>query len=158
MLERTVLKCIAIDDEPFAIKLIADDIQKVPFLHLVKTFSSPLDALDYLKQNVVDLLFLDIQMPVVKGTEFLRVLENPPLVIITTAYEQYALEGYELNALDYLLKPIPFDRFLKAVNKAYDQHILLKGKPDKQGDTFFFVHSEYKEMKIFHHQVKYIEG
>jgi DNA-binding LytR/AlgR family response regulator len=159
MVERTSsLKCIAVDDEPFALKLIADDIQKIPFLQLVKTFSSPLEALDYLKKNPVDLLFLDIQMPVVKGTELLRVLENPPLVIITTAYEQYALEGFELNALDYLMKPIPFERFLKAVNKAYDLHKLLRRNTEKSNDSFFFVHSEYKEVKLFHNQIKYIEG
>jgi DNA-binding LytR/AlgR family response regulator len=149
------LKCIAVDDEPFALKLIADDIEKIPFLQLIKTFYSSIHAMEYLNKNSVDLLFLDIQMPVVTGTEFLRAIENPPLVIITTAYERYALEGYELNALDYLVKPIPFDRFLKAVNKAYDQHQLMLGK---KNDSFFFVHSEYKEIKIFHDQVKYVEG
>jgi DNA-binding LytR/AlgR family response regulator len=152
------LKCIAVDDEPFALKLIADDIEKIPFLQLLKTFSSPIGALEFLKVNRVDLLFLDIQMPVVKGTEFLRVLENPPLVIITTAYDQYALEGFELNVLDYLVKPIPFERFLKAVNKAHGQHQLLTAKASMAKQTFFFVHSEYKEVKIYHDQIKYIEG
>jgi DNA-binding LytR/AlgR family response regulator len=153
------MRCIAVDDEPFALRLIADDIRKVPFLELVKTFSSSLEALDFIKKESIDLLFLDIQMPVLKGTEFLRSLEKPPLVIITTAYEQYALEGFELNAVDYLVKPIPFERFLKAVNRAHDQFLLRNGKQEtKSSESFFFVHSEYKEIKIFTHQIRYIEG
>jgi DNA-binding LytR/AlgR family response regulator len=152
------MRCIAVDDEPFALRLIADDIGKIPFLELVKTCTSPLEALDYLQRNTVDLLFLDIQMPVLKGTEFLRTLKNPPLVIITTAFEQYALEGFELNVIDYVVKPIPFERFLKAVNKAHDQYLLRNRKPEDKEKTFFFVHSEYKELKIFHHQILYVEG
>lgn len=152
------MRCIAVDDEPFALRLIADDIGKIPFLELVKTCTSPLEALHYLQRNTVDLLFLDIQMPVLKGTEFLRTLKNPPLVIITTAFEQYALEGFELNVIDYVVKPIPFERFLKAVNKAHDQYLLRNRKPEDKEKTFFFVHSEYKELKIFHHQILYVEG
>jgi DNA-binding LytR/AlgR family response regulator len=94
---------------------------------------------------------------VLKGTEFLRILENPPLVIITTAFEQYALEGFELNVIDYLVKPVSFERFLKAVNRAHDQYI-LRGKQSAKEESFFFVHSEYKELKLFHHQIVYIEG
>jgi DNA-binding LytR/AlgR family response regulator len=158
----TKLRCLAIDDEPFALKLIADDIGKVPFLALTGTYNAPLDGLEFLRKNLVDLLFLDIQMPVLKGTEFLRSLQQPPLVIITTAYEKYALEGYELNVVDYLLKPIPFDRFLKAANRAYDQFMLRNGVaqlPSKSiSDSFFFVHSEYKEIKIFHDDILYVEG
>ena len=153
------MRCLAVDDEPFALRLIADDIRKVPFLELVNSCSSPLEALDFLKKNQVDLLFLDIQMPVLKGTEFLRILENPPLVIVVTAFEQYALEGFDLNVIDYLVKPIPFERFLKAVNRAHDQYLLLNVKTkEKKDESFFFVHSEYKEIKVFHHQVLYIEG
>jgi DNA-binding LytR/AlgR family response regulator len=152
------MRCLAVDDEPFALKLIADDIRKVPFLDLVKTYSSPMEALDHLKKDPVDLLFLDIQMPVLKGTEFIRSLEKPPLVIITTAFEQYALEGFELNVIDYLVKPIPFERFLKAVNRAHDHHNLLQKPEAKKEPSFFFVHAEYKEVKIFHDQVLYIEG
>jgi DNA-binding LytR/AlgR family response regulator len=153
------MRCIAVDDEPFALRLIADDIRKVPFLELIKTFSSSLEALEFIKKESVDLLFLDIQMPVLKGTAFLRSLEKSPLVIITTAYEQYALEGFELNAVDYLVKPIPFERFLKAVNRAHDQFILINGKQEtKTSDPFFFVHAEYKEIKIFTNQIRYIEG
>src|SRR4051812_4673066 len=94
--ENSRLKCVAVDDEPFARSLIADDISKIPSLQLVATCSSPFEALEFLTTNSIDLLFLDIQMPVLTGTEFLRSLNNPPLVIITTAYEQYAVEGFEL--------------------------------------------------------------
>jgi DNA-binding LytR/AlgR family response regulator len=152
------LRCIAVDDEPFARQLIADDISKVPFLDLVTTCASPFEALEHIKKNNVDLLFLDIQMPVITGTEFLRTLENPPLVIITTAYEKYALEGFELNVIDYLLKPIPFERFLKAANRAYDQYLLENGLHTREENGFFFVHAEYKEIKIFFDDILYIEG
>jgi DNA-binding LytR/AlgR family response regulator len=152
------LRCLAVDDEPYALKLIADDIGRVPFLELRATCSSPLEALDLLQKENVDLIFLDIQMPVLTGTQFLRSLKNPPLVIITTAFEQYALEGFELNVIDYLMKPIPFDRFLKAVNKAYYQHTLQTGPSAPAEDHFFFVRSEYKEIKILVKDVLYIEG
>jgi DNA-binding LytR/AlgR family response regulator len=156
------LRCLVIDDEPFALKLMADDIGKVPFLELVATCSSPLQALDRLQKEAIDLVFLDIQMPVVTGTQFLRSLKNPPLVIMTTAFEQYALEGFELNVIDYLVKPIPFERFLKAVNKAYDQFKLVRGIPTASSSSsegsFFFVHSEYKEIKIVLGDVLYVEG
>jgi DNA-binding LytR/AlgR family response regulator len=153
------MRCIAVDDEPFALKLIADDIRKVPFLELVKTFSSGLEAIEYLKKESVDLLFLDIQMPVLKGTELIRILQNPPLVVFTTAYEQYALEGFELNVIDYLVKPVIFERFLKAANKAQEQFVLRKtaGSPKSAGG-YFFVHSEYKEIKIFFDDILYVEG
>lgn len=153
------MQCIAVDDEPFALNLIADDIQKVPFLRLLKTFSSPVGALAYVKNNPIDLLFLDIQMPVLKGTEFLRTLENPPFVIMTTAYDQYALEGFELNVIDYLVKPIPFDRFVKAVNKAHEQFLLrMEASRQQRSSAHFFVHSEYKEVKILLDDILYVEG
>jgi DNA-binding LytR/AlgR family response regulator len=154
------LRCLAVDDEPFALKLLADDISKIPFLQLVNTCASPLEALEYLRKETIHLLFLDIQMPILKGTDFLRTLENPPLVIFTTAYQQYALEGFELNVVDYLMKPIPFDRFLKAANKAYDQFSLRHTAANsvKTEKGFLFVYSEYKEIKIFHDDILYIEG
>lgn len=176
----TRLRCIAIDDEPFALEILADDIRKVPFLELVGQFASPLDAYDRLRQEPIDLLFLDIQMPTLTGTQFLRTLRQPPMVIFTTAYEQYALEGYELAVVDYLLKPIPFERFLKAVNKAYDLANLRRPAPEptiaespaptdpvtdsvpveSQARTtdHFFIFSEYREIKIFYHEVLYVEG
>ncbi len=176
------LRCIAIDDEPFALELLADDIGKVPFLELIGQFASPLDALDLLQREAVDLLFLDIQMPTLTGIQFLRTLagssiptgptQQPPMVIFTTAYEQYALESYELSVVDYLLKPIPFGRFLTAVNKAYAlyqlRHPVVDSAPAAEvapapTDTppdrdFFFIFSEYLEIKIFFHEVLYVEG
>ncbi len=169
------LRCIAIDDEPFALEILADDISKVPFLELVGQFSSPLDAWEVLQQEPagVDLIFLDIQMPTLTGIQFLRTLRNPPMVILTTAYEQYALEGYELAVVDYLLKPIPFERFIKAVNKAYDLFRLRhqsvasdsenRPVPMPPAETpaernYFFIFSEYREIKIFYDEVLYIEG
>jgi DNA-binding LytR/AlgR family response regulator len=151
------MSCLAIDDEPFALKLIADDISRIPFLDLKATFSSPMDALVMIQQESIDLIFLDIQMPVLTGTQFLRTLKNAPMVIFTTAYEQYALEGFELNVIDYLVKPIPFDRFLKAANKAYDLFKLKTASAPKERG-FFFVHAEYKEIKLFYDEILYVEG
>ncbi|AQG78984.1 LytR/AlgR family response regulator transcription factor [Spirosoma montaniterrae] len=166
----TKLRCIAIDDEPFALDMLADDIRKVPFLDLIDQFSSPLEAYDRLQQNNVDLLFLDIQMPTLTGIQFLRTLTQPPMVILTTAYEQYALEGYDLDVVDYLLKPIPFERFMKAVTKARELFRLrqpalqtnestppVADTPEPQR-TFFFIFSEYREIRIFHDEVLYVEG
>lgn len=175
------LRCIAIDDEPFALELLADDIGKVPFLELIGQFASPLDALNLLRQETVDLLFLDIQMPTLTGIQFLRTLagspvqagpnRQPPMVIFTTAYEQYALESYELSVVDYLLKPIPFGRFLTAVNKAYSLHqlrypVVIEAPPTDEpapadtppGRDFFFIFAEYLEIKIYFHEVLYVEG
>ncbi|GAB3513585.1 LytR/AlgR family response regulator transcription factor [Emticicia fontis] len=155
------IRCIAIDDEPFALQIIADDIQKIPFLELSATFSNAIEAEQFLKDNDVDLIFLDIQMPTLTGTQFLRWLPAPPMVIFTTAYEQYALEGYDLSIVDYLLKPVPFERFLRAANRAYELH-LLKAKeytPNTiEGRSFFFIHSEYKQIKLFYEDIVYIEG
>lgn len=153
------LRCIAIDDEPFALKMLADDLQKIPAVDLVDTFKSPLKAVDTLQQNRVDLLFLDIQMPTLLGTDWLRSLPSPPLVIMTTAYEQYALEGYDLDVVDYLLKPIRFERLVKACQKAgerYQQRHPIT--PSLPPDAFFFVYSEYREVKIYYHDVHYVEG
>lgn len=155
------IRCIAIDDEPFALQIIADDIQKIPFLTLVKVFSNALDAEQFLKENTIDLIFLDIQMPTLSGIQLLRQLESQPMVVFTTAYEQYALESYDLSVIDYLLKPIPFKRFLKAANKAFELH-LLKLKDLKpmalEERLFFFIHSEYKQIKLFYDEILYIEG
>lgn len=171
------LRCIAIDDEPFALEILADDIRKVPFLELVGQYASPLDAYDVLQRDPIDstpidLVFLDIQMPTLTGIQFLRTLRRPPMVIFTTAYEQYALEGYELSVVDYLLKPIPFERFLKAVNKAYDLAKLRRSgeafasvaapttpaEPPRRTVDYFFIFSEYREIKIRYDEVLYVEG
>jgi DNA-binding LytR/AlgR family response regulator len=155
------LNCIAIDDEPFALEIMADDIQKVPLLNLVGTFSNPLDAWQLIKQGKVDLIFLDIQMPTLTGMQFLKTLPTPPMVIFTTAFQQYALEGFDLDVVDYLLKPIPFERFLRAVNKAQER-FQMKPKENieliAEEATFFFIHVEYKQIKLYFDDILYIEG
>lgn len=167
------LRCLAVDDEPFALELLADDIRKVPFLELVGQVSNPLDAYDPVRRGQVDLLFLDIQMPTLSGLQFLQTLKQPPMVILTTAYDQYALDGYAFDVVDYLLKPIPFERFLKAVSKAYDLFLLRQGRstndvpakpnppelPEAEPQrTYFFVFSEYQEIRIDYEEVLYVEG
>ncbi|MBC8153286.1 MAG: response regulator transcription factor [Bacteroidetes bacterium] len=153
------LQTILIDDEPLGLRILADDLQKVPTIQIMGQFTKPFEGLELIQQGKVDLLFLDIQMPLLLGTDFLRSLAQPPMVIFTTAYEHYAVEGFELNAIDYLLKPIRLDRLLRACNKAYE-HYSLKQKIDAipQADTFFFVKTEYKETKIYHQDILYIEG
>jgi len=152
------LHTIAIDDEPLGLNILADDLRKIPTLDLVGTFTNPIKAVDLIQQGLVDLLFLDIQMPTLLGTQFLRTLSNPPLVIFTTAYEQYALEGYELDVVDYLMKPIRFERLFKACNKAVDTFQQRRKADTIPADTYFFIHSEYKEIKVYHHDILYIEG
>src|ERR1043166_6218688 len=111
------IKCIIVEDEPLAAKVLSDYISQIPFLELQKTFKDAILALDWLRNNNTDLIFLDIHLPKLKGMAFLKTLTDPPSVIITTAYHQYAVEGFDLNVTDYLLKPFEFERFLVAVNK-----------------------------------------
>jgi len=160
-----MIRCIAIDDENLSLELIEDDIRKVPFLELVKACRSGFDAMEILKNEKIDLLFLDIQMPDMSGIQFLKSLTHRPLVIFTTAYEKYALEGFELDVIDYLLKPYSFERFLKAVNKARE-YLSNTGKtlspetadePRSTGN-FFFVKSDYKLVKIETGEIFYIES
>jgi DNA-binding LytR/AlgR family response regulator len=122
------MKCIVIDDEPIAIDILEGHIEKVPFLKRQASFRSAIKALEYLRQQSVDLVFLDIKMPDLSGIQFLRSIAKPPLVIFTTAHSKFAVESYEYQAVDYLLKPIEFDRFLKAVGKAHDQYRLLRSQ------------------------------
>lgn len=151
------LRCIAVDDEPFALEILADDILKIPFLTLDSTYSNANEAEKRINEGGIDLLFLDIQMPILRGTDFLRGLENPPLVIFTTAYEQYALEGFELNVVDYLLKPIPFDRFKMATERALERFAMLQ-QDAPQTHPHIFVFSEYNKIKLFTDDILYIEG
>src|ERR1035437_9449920 len=145
------IKCIAIDDEPLALEIIKDYSGKVPFLEMVKTFDNALDSIDFLKKNKIDLLFLDIQMEELTGIQLLNVLNPKPNVIFTTAYDSFAIQGFEMNAIDYLLKPFAFERFLKAVNKVYEKlnmEQLVENKSKEvaiytPGDDFFFVKTEF---------------
>ncbi|SRR5258706_2781535 len=156
MSELKKIKCLVVDDEPYALRLMQDEIRKMPFLECVAACSSAKTALPFI-ENGVDLLFLDIQMPNVTGIQFLRTLKNPPMVIVTTAYEKYALDGFELDVVDYLMKPILFDRFVKAVNKARELFMLRITKPSSAGESFV-VNANYKKIKIFCDDVLYIEG
>ena len=154
------LKTIAIDDEPLALKLVSDYISKTPFLELSGAFDNPLDAIDFLSDHVVDLIFVDIQMPDLTGIEFTRSLEDPPKIIFTTAYEKYALEGYKLNAIDYLLKPFSYEEFLKAAGKARKQvELEINSLPTVEANNqFLFLKSEYKIRRINFNDILYIEG
>lgn len=162
------MKCIAIDDEPLALNVIKDFCSKVPFLELLKVCTNPLDALEVLNKTSIDLIFVDIKMPNITGLDLIKTLTNPPLIIFTTAYSQHALEGFELSAVDYLIKPIPFKKFYKAVNKAYELHTLrkLSMQTQKMDDSessvlalgFLLVKVEYHMVKINLNDICYIEG
>lgn len=154
------LRTIAIDDEPLALKLVSDYIRKTPFLELAGLFDNPLDAIEFLADETVDLIILDIQMPDLNGIEFSRTLQFPPKLIFTTAYEKYALESYKLNAIDYLLKPFNYEEFLTAVQKAkklvdMEQAALPSLDANNQ---FLFLKSEYKIRRINFDEIMYIEG
>jgi DNA-binding LytR/AlgR family response regulator len=158
-----MLNCIAVDDENLALDLIEDNILKVPFLNLVKRCKNAFEAMEVLQSQDIDLVFLDIQMPGITGVQFLQTLTNSPMVIFVTAYKQYALEGYNLNVVDYLLKPIDFERFLKAVNKAAELYSLKQKLPENEGvkDTkvsTIFVNADYSLVKIKTEEITYIEG
>ena len=153
------MRCIAIDDEKLVLDLLIDNIQKVPYLKLIRAFRSSIEASELLQSEKIDLIFLDVQMPTLSGLEFLKTLNNPPLVILVTAYQQYALDGYDLNIVDYLLKPVSFERFLKACNKAHELHILRqKEVADKKSVEYIFVHVEYAQVKIVVSEITFIEG
>ncbi|MEI6276807.1 MAG: LytTR family DNA-binding domain-containing protein [Prolixibacteraceae bacterium] len=154
------LKTIAIDDEPLALKLVSDYVNKTPYLELVGAFDNPLDAIEFLAEGDADLIFVDIQMPDLTGIEFTRTLQDEHKIIFTTAYEKYALEGFKLNAVDYLLKPFSYEEFLKAAGKA---HKLAELEANSQpvieaNNQFLFLKSEYKIRRINFNDILYIEG
>jgi DNA-binding LytR/AlgR family response regulator len=168
-----MIKCLVVDDEPLALHIIEDYIAKVPFLQLIKATTSAIEAITIVQDGGVDLVFLDVQMPELTGIQFLRIANGKTKVILTTAYPQYALEGYELDVVDYLLKPIAFDRFLKAVQKAQKiiepvatKAILVKEEapapaPAPYDDflsDFIFVKTEHKIQKVYLHNILFIEG
>src|SRR5687768_15154696 len=152
-----IMKCLAIDDEPLALDLLEDNIRKIPSLKLLQKCSNALEANEFIQREPVDLLLLDIQMPGLSGIQFIQGLSKKPLVIFITAYEKYALDGYNLDVVDYLLKPVPFDRFLKAVNKAQDK-FSLRAPTSGVADDFLFVNSEYNLVRIDFNDIAYIEG
>jgi DNA-binding LytR/AlgR family response regulator len=151
------LKSVAIDDVPLALDLIKLYAQQIPELELVKTFDDAIAGLEYLQKNPVDLLFLDINMPDISGLELVKALQKKPLLIFTTAYKNFAFEGFELEALDYLLKPIEFDRFSKAVQKAVEVYT-YKNSVQAEIPESFFVYSEYQAVKINIHEIEFIES
>ena len=154
-----MMTCIAVDDEPLALDLLEDNVKKIPFLKLVKKCSSALEANHFLQTESVDLIFLDIQMPGLTGIQFLQGFsKTPPLVIFITAYEKYAIEGYTLDVVDYLLKPVSFERFLKAINKAYDKFKSRTTSVAPAGADYFFVNSEYNLVRIDFNDLAYIQG
>ena len=159
------INCIAIDDEPLALEIIKDYCSKVVFLNLLKTFDNAIESIDYIRSNKVDLIFLDIQMEELTGIQLLNALKNRPYVIFTTAYERYAIQGFELDVVDYMLKPISFERFIKGVNKVFDRMQLDSagtktdvGKPKPEEPSFFFVKTETRMERIENNDVLYVEG
>jgi len=154
------INCIVIDDEPLARKGLSNFIQELPMLQLGGIFSNPVEAMTYMNQQHVQLIFLDIQMPKMNGLEFLKTLPQSPVVIITTAFPNYALESYELDVMDYLVKPIPFERFVKAVNKARD-YINLIARGDQANhpqEDYFFIKCENRYEKIAYNDLLYVEA
>lgn len=175
------MNCIILDDEPLALKILEDYIKHIPFLELQGKCYVASEAYEILRRQKIDLIFLDIQMPNISGIDFINSLGTKPLFIITTAFMEYAIEGFNLNAVDYLLKPIPFDRFLKAVNKAYDLHLLIQYSiqnqqltnvissvptafsptntlPDNSTSQFLLVKADYQTLRINFDSILYIEG
>jgi len=152
----STISCIIIEDEPLAVKVLTDYILQVPFLELKGSFKDAIIATDYLRDNQVDLIFLDIHLPRLKGMAFLKTLTHPPAVIITTAYHQYAVEGFELNVTDYLLKPFEFERFMVAVNKVKSATPIT----GEQGDTrdHLFLTVQKKKVKIHFSDIIYVES
>lgn len=153
-----MISCVAIDDEPLALVVLQEYISKTPTLELKRSFTDAFAALDYLKRQEVALMFLDIRMPQITGIQLLKSLPKPPLVIFTTAYSNYAVDGFNLDAIDFLLKPFEYDRFLKAVNKA-SEYLNYKDKPySSDSNEFIFVKSEYQIVKINLDDIRFIEG
>ncbi|MBN8577520.1 MAG: response regulator transcription factor [Cytophagales bacterium] len=157
------LNCIIIEDEPLARNLLIDYVSKVPTLQLIQAFGNPLEALEVLRTQPVDLLFLDVQMPQLTGISLLKVLQHKPMVILTTAYSEYALVGYELDVADYLLKPVTFERFLKAIDKVSlrltaGEAQPTEGKSEPAPKDFVFVKDGTKSVRVQLSEILYIEG
>jgi len=150
-----MIKAIAIDDEPLALKILAHHCEKIEEITLEKTFTNLSEAKTYLNENQIDLLFLDIEMPQQNGIDFYKSLEKKIMVVFTTAYDQYALEGFNVSAIDYIMKPISFDRFKEAIEKVIKIKKLIKNKEE---DPYIMIRADYKLNKIYLKDIKYIEG
>jgi len=159
-----MMNCIAVDDEPLALKLIEDFSKKIPFLNLIKLCKNAFEAIEIIQKEKVDLIFLDINMPDLSGISLLKNINSKPLVIFTTAYSEYAVEGFELNAIDYLVKPFYFERFFKAANKAFEIYNLHSKKDfiqsidNANSYEYIFVKADYSIVKVYLADILYIEG
>jgi DNA-binding LytR/AlgR family response regulator len=155
-----MINCIAIDDEPLALELLEDNIAQIPYLKLVGKCSNAIDALTLLKETNVDLIFLDIQMPGLTGLQFIQSLTIKPMFILVTAYEKFALEGFNLNVVDYLVKPVSLERFIRACNKAQELYELRKGNTadGRNTEDYFFINVDYSLVKVMFENIMWIEG
>jgi DNA-binding LytR/AlgR family response regulator len=152
------IKCILVDDEPFALDILEDDLLSFEQIEILAKFSGGQEAIEYLQKHEVDLMFSDIQMPGLLGTQMVRSLENPPLVIFTTAYHQFAVEGFELNAVDYLMKPIRKERLAEALKKVENQLGLKQKAQADPSNNYIILNVEYKKVKLLFDEILYIEG
>jgi DNA-binding LytR/AlgR family response regulator len=152
-----MINCLLIDDEPLALQLLEDFVKKTPYLKLVGKFEEPLQALPLIESQQADLLFLDIKMPDITGIDFFKSLSNKPEVIFTTAYSEYAIDGFELKAMDYLLKPVSFEKFITACNRV-KEYIEYKNNRDTKSSDYFFINVSHKLHKIFYNDILYLEG
>ncbi len=152
------LNCVIIDDEPLAAELLESYAQKIPFLNILGVYNSASDAIRTIRENIIHLLFLDIQMPEISGLEFARIIDKDTRIVFTTAFSQYAIDGYKVNALDYLLKPISFEKFLETSNKALDWFESQTKQKSMVQDRYVFLKSEYKLQKINFDDILYVEG
>ena len=153
-----ILKCAIIDDEPLAVELLSTYVNKTPFLKLTGAYNSASTAIRDLRENPVDLIFLDIQMPELSGIEFAKILPKETRIIFVTAFSQYAIEGYKVNAMDYLLKPVSYDTFLASAKKAFDWFSIKTRQETYKQDRFIFVKSDYKLIRVNLDDILYIEG
>ena len=154
------LKCLIIDDEPLAQNVIENYLKVFSFMELVAKCENVLNALEWMKKQTIDLIFLDISMPFISGIEFIKTLQDPPQIILTTAHKEFAIESYELNVLDYLLKPISFERFLKAINKLdiHGSQVIKPAISDSENDPFIYVKSEKKNVRVLLKDILFIES
>lgn len=156
-----MIRCLAIDDEPLALELLEDNISKIPFLKLVAACDNAMEAMKIMQRESIDLIFLDIQMPGLTGLQFIESMTVKPMIILITAYEKYALEGFNLDVIDYLVKPVPLDRFVKACTKAQQLFELKENRKNKSPDIspgYFFVNVDYSLVKVNLDDIIYVEG